>query len=245
MTKRVLVVCLCVCIVASTGCAELNRLRKQNAGLQQQLAAAKDSENKAIRERDSILGARGKLQTDYDAALARSTQLDQLVAELQRAQVQLDAQNKELQAMLGDIAKVEQRDGSNVIVMKSDILFESGKADLSGTAKQSLTKVAQYLVEHPDLPVRIDGHTDAVPIRVSGWKDNYHLAVVRAHAVMSYLVDQGVSAERVYICGFGPNQPRVQPETPQAPTAENRRVEIFLVPPANRSPSEILKSFLH
>ena len=91
--------------------------------------------------------------------------------------------------------------------------------------------------------IRVDGHSDGEPIKHSQWKDNYHLSAMRAHAVMQYLASQGVPAQNMYIVGFGPNRPLVEPVEPEAPMPKNRRVEILLVPQAQRSIEQILEQF--
>ena len=64
------------------------------------------------------------------------------------------------------------------------VLFDSGKAELRRGAYPVLDKVAQVLVEVPDQPVGIEGHTDNVPIKRSGWESNKALSLARANAVV-------------------------------------------------------------
>ena len=110
-------------------------------------------------------------------------------------------------------------------------------------AKKSLDSIAQYLKDQTTQQIRIDGHTDGVPIKFSGWMDNYHLSAMRAHAVMKYLKARGISDERMYIAGFGANRPMVQPKKKTDPVGKNRRVEILLVAETGGNIEEILKKF--
>ena len=62
---------------------------------------------------------------------------------------------------------------------------------------------------------------------------------------MRHLVSSGVDPARMYVAGFGPNRPRVEPEPADEAMAANRRVEILLVPRGARSVTEILQGFLN
>jgi chemotaxis protein MotB len=245
MLKRILLVALAGTAVALAGCARIDRLEKANANLKGQVERLRQDKEDLAQEAAALKQARKELQASLAQVQQEAGQRSALVAEMQRERQRLQQQTQELRALLEDFGQfsVEPRGAGNYIVMQSEILFELGKIDLSPEATASLDKVGQYLLQNPELPIRIDGHTDGVPITHSAWKDNYHLSVMRAHAVMQYLTDAGVSAERIHIAGFGPNRPRVDPEAPQAPESQNRRVEIMLVPEGARSIAEILEDF--
>jgi chemotaxis protein MotB len=228
------------------GCTEVTNLRKDNASLREQLRAAEARRDQLLSEREAFTAERSKQQTELATAQARAKQMDQLVTELKADQQRLAKQKQDLVTLLQNYGPlVETRAEGNFIVMESDVLFASGKADLNPDAKKALDKVAQYLVDHPEQGIRIDGHTDAVPIKVSGWLDNYHLGAMRAHAVMEYLVSKNVAPERMFITGMGPNQPRMKPQSPEQPVAQNRRVEILLVAPSSQRIEQLLESFKH
>jgi flagellar motor protein MotB len=110
----------------------------------------------------------------------------------------------------------------------SDILFESGKADLKPQAKVAITEVAPKLKDllgDKSVVLGVYGFTDADPIKRSGWKDNLHLSMMRARAVVEALKEQGVPAESMFAAGFGEYRP-----IPGAPKDKNRRVEMVIVP---------------
>ena len=86
-----------------------------------------------------------------------------------------------------------------------------------------------------DEALRVDGHTDNVPIKVSGWKDNFHLSAMRAHTVLKALVGEGISSERIFLAGFGLHRPQVSNDTREG-RQQNRRVEILIVPKMTVSP---------
>ena len=138
-------------------------------------------------------------------------------------------------------ALLEQRLGSSdvsigyderglVTRMLDSVLFDSGKAALRRSAYPVLDRVAQVLKEIPDQPVGVEGHTDNVPIKVSGWADNDALSLARAQAVVDYLVSKrGLDSSRVTAIGYGETRPITSNDT-AAGRQKNRRVEIIILP---------------
>jgi chemotaxis protein MotB len=245
MIKRLTMLGLAVLLVGLTGCARIRNLERKNANLQAQLESLQAERDELLTENQALKADRETLQAALTDARTEARRMSELVGELKAEQAKLHAQTAELRALLdefGDI-DIEARGEGNFIVMQSEILFDPGKVDLNPEATASLDRVAEYLLAHPQLPLRVDGHTDGVPIKHSPWKDNYHLAAMRAHSVMRYLVDRGVSPERMHVAGFGANMPRIEPPEPAEPMAANRRVELLLVPEGARSISEILEGF--
>ena len=101
-----------------------------------------------------------------------------------------------------------------------DILFESSSDILTIDSLDVLDSIASVLLKHPDIPIRIEGHTDA-----SGTKqDNLLLSQLRANSVRDYLVDRGVSIYRLKAYGFGEGVPISDNSTPEG-RADNRRIE--------------------
>ena len=136
---------------------------------------------------------------------------------------------------------LEQRVGSSDVSIGYDerglvtrmldrVLFDSGKAVLRRSAYPVLDRVAQVLQEIPDQPVGVEGHTDNVPIKVSGWADNEALSLARAQAVVDYLVTKrGVDAGRLTAIGYGESRPIASNDT-TAGRQKNRRVELIILP---------------
>ncbi len=246
MWKPVAGLALCVALLGLTGCSNVaERLRKQNAGLTRQLKECREEREALLKNVEALDEDRQMLQKQLVESREEAHERRELVERLRQEQDRLQQQRAELQKLVEGLSgiSVETRGEGNFIVVENDILFELGKATLTDQAKGALDEVAGYLRERTAVTIRIDGHTDGVPVKHSPWEDNYHLSVMRAHAVMEYLVSQGVDPRRTYIVGFGPNRPRVEPESPTAPVAENRRVEILLVPRGVRSIGEILQGF--
>ena len=106
---------------------------------------------------------------------------------------------------------------------------------MNADGRGSMLKVAQALLqigaEIPDdinWVLRIDGHTDNIPLRGSGRiRDNWELSSARATSVVRYFVSEGVPANRLVAAGFGEFQPLVDEDTDEA-RSKNRRIELKL-----------------
>ncbi len=132
--------------------------------------------------------------------------------------------------------KVQMLEKGLVITFVSEVLFDSGKAKIKTEAYSSLDKVAKVLKENvPDLDIGIEGHTDNMPIKVSGWKSNWELSSARAMSVLHYLVDKkGVSPERIAAIGYGEYRPVASNDSKDG-RKQNRRVEIVILPKTSKA----------
>ena len=242
MTRWMLTVAVAVCMLGSTGCARMHKLlfRKQA----QQLETLQSQVTSLEGERDQLAGNVRDLNlmvaagaADKDLSRKEAQRLEKLLAQYKEEEERRERDRAELDRALEGLEGIRRILGpeGDVIVMDNEVLFASGRAELSEESQIGLNEVAGYLLNHENLNIRVDGHTDGVPIRASSWKDNYHLAAMRAHAVMVYLMERGVAPDRGFIAGHGANRPRTEPENPEDPMAENRRVEILLIPPSARS----------
>jgi chemotaxis protein MotB len=118
-----------------------------------------------------------------------------------------------------------------MVTVGADILFSSGKADLTSGGRAALDKIVGDLKSHyAGMTVRVYGHTDTEPIRKSKklWQDNLDLSANRAMAVARYLVSKGISAKNVEVVAMGENHP-VADNATAAGKAKNRRVEIVVL----------------
>ncbi len=119
-------------------------------------------------------------------------------------------------------------------VFQSEVLFGSGSADVSLDGQRQLAQLARTLLTiSKDIPqevnwiLRIDGHTDTVPIATTQFRSNWELSSARAISVVKYLASQGVPAERLAAAGFGEYQP-IEPGNSDAARSRNRRIELKL-----------------
>ena len=119
-------------------------------------------------------------------------------------------------------------------VFQSEVLFQSGSADIEPSGRDELAKLADALKEildkiPPDLPwvLQVDGHTDKLPISNARFPSNWELSTARAIAVARFLSTQGIPPDRLAARGFAEFQPLDPAESPEA-YARNRRIEIKL-----------------
>ncbi len=126
--------------------------------------------------------------------------------------------------------KVSMEKRGLVVSVLTEVLFDSGKAELKPQFLEILDKVSKIIVEQvPDRYVEIQGHTDNQPIKYSGWKSNWELSCARALSVLHYLEQRGVEPERLHASCFGEYKPVASNETSEG-RSKNRRVEIVILP---------------
>lgn len=164
-------------------------------------------------------------RSDMEKIEKLSQQLDELNQAKRLLEDKLSKEIKDKQV------KLEMMEKGLVITFVADILFDSGKAKIRQGSYDSLDKVAMVLNDNvPGLNVGVEGHTDNVPIKVSGWKSNWELSTARALSVLHYLVDKkGVYPGRVSAIGYGEYHPVASNDTMEG-RKMNRRVEIVILP---------------
>ncbi len=115
-----------------------------------------------------------------------------------------------------------------LIIMKENVTFSSGKADILNESVPVLEKIAEIITEYPSFEVIIDGHTDSVPIHTSRFPSNWELSAARALGVLKYFInDHDIDPSRFSVKGSADRVPIVSNDTPEK-RAQNRRVEIRL-----------------
>jgi outer membrane protein OmpA-like peptidoglycan-associated protein len=108
-------------------------------------------------------------------------------------------------------------------ILKS-IYFETAKATLLPASNLELDSLFNLLLKYPTMEIKISGHTDSE----GSHEYNLVLSESRALAVYSYLVEHGISSERLDFAGFGKMQPIATNKTPEG-RQQNRRVEFEVV----------------
>ena len=117
-----------------------------------------------------------------------------------------------------------------VISMPDDAAFPSGGADMTAAARVTIERVAATIQTLAN-PIRIEGHTDDVPIRTERFGSNWELSTARASAVVAHLVTSGrIDPARLSASGYGEFHPRV-PNTSPGARARNRRIDIVVLEP--------------
>jgi outer membrane protein OmpA-like peptidoglycan-associated protein len=144
----------------------------------------------------------------------------------------MDNQAKEL----AKVAETKRTEQGLVSKMKSDILFETGKADLKATAKSDLAEMAGIMKKYPENVLAVHGYTDST----GSAKVNETLSQKRAEAVKNQLVANGVPSTTVSAMGMGPSNP-VGDNSTAAGRQQNRRVEIEVTVDPSKVPQQETK----
>ncbi len=228
-------------------------LNEQVATLRTQVATLQgliDVANESDRQSQVQIEALG---SQLNTALARAASEERRRRELEEAaRIAAEAEAARLAAEALDLAHYRSeffgrmrdvlagQEGVQIVgdrfVFSSEVLFESGSADLSDVGRAEIAKVANMLhaieAEIPptiDWIIRVDGHTDNVPLSPgSPFASNWELSQARALSVVEYMInDQGIPPNRLAAAGFGEFQPVDNGTSPEA-LAHNRRIELKL-----------------
>ena len=198
-------------------------LNRQLLALRQQLArlsvALEVSEAKAAEQDVQIVDLGKRL----NAALASK------VEELARYRSEFFGRLREVLGDRPDIQIVGDR-----FVFQSEVLFETGSAELGAPGQVQLAQFAETLLEiaakippEVDWILRVDGHTDKRPIRTYQFQSNWQLSTARAISVVNFLESQGVPSKRLVAAGFGEYQPLADGDAEDV-YRRNRRIELKL-----------------
>ena len=142
----------------------------------------------------------------------------------------LKAMQKEVEQGQVKITQLADRLSLNIV---DKILFPSGEDQISEQGKEVLKRVGAVLKQAKDKTIRIEGHTDNVPIAKplkARFPSNWELSTARATNVVRFLQDEaGIDANSLEAVGLGEHHPLASNKTP-AGRSQNRRIEIILFP---------------
>ncbi|MBX5054173.1 peptidoglycan -binding protein [Rhizobium lentis] len=210
--------------VSERALSQVELLNQQIAALRSQIAAV-EAALQASEEKDRVSQTKiADLGSRLNVALAARVQ------ELNRYRSDFFGRLREILSDRENIRIVGDR-----FVFQSEVLFPSGSADLNPEGQTEMAKLAAALLDlAKEIPpeinwvLRVDGHTDNVPLAGTGrYRDNWELSSVRAISVVKFLIGQGVPADRLVAAGFGEFQPIAPGNSPDA-RATNRRIELKL-----------------
>ncbi|MDX1818052.1 MAG: peptidoglycan -binding protein [Marinobacter sp.] len=203
--------------------AMILRLSNQIASLQGQLreiAAALKLQKNLTAEKESQL---------KQVSQRLNTLLAERVNQLEQYQSEFFSRLRDILASNDNIRVVGDR-----FLLPSELLFASGSAELGAEGKRELDKLAGVLLDvvnkipdDVDWILRVDGHTDIIPINTPKFPSNWELSTARAVAVVRYLAAQGVPEKRMVAAGFGEFFPVAEGTSPEA-LQKNRRIELKL-----------------
>lgn len=132
--------------------------------------------------------------------------------------------------------KVTFRQGQMVLELPSGVLFSSGKAKLSKGGEAALAEVLSVLKKFTGRRFLIAGHTDNIPVKSRKFSSNWLLSTARAVSVVLYMTDSAsFPAGNLAAAGYGEFSPVADNSTSEG-RAQNRRIEIILVPDLSELP---------
>ena len=175
-----------------------------------------------------------------DEAAALQAKLDEATAVLAAAPSEasetLSSYRSEFYGRLRDALgnRVDIRVEGDRFVFQAELLFDSGSAQLDpqgeaqlGELAAGLNEIAAEIPADLDWILRVDGHTDRLPIRAGPIASNWELSAARAISVVEFLVRQGIAPERLAAAGFGEFQP-LDARDDEIAYRRNRRIEFRL-----------------
>ncbi len=209
--------------LSASASAEVSLLSDQITKLQDQLRMISDAlaiTKTQAQKKDEKITELGK---QLNIALARK------VSELEKYRSEFFGQ---LQKIIGENPAIEIQ--GDRFVLQAGLLFESGAAHLGKQGRNHLTTMANTLLDISEkIPdeinwiLRIDGHTDRVPIKNEEFASNWELSAARAVSVVRFLSQKGIPQKRMAAAGFSKYHPIDSEDTPAA-YRKNRRIEIKL-----------------
>ncbi len=229
-----------------------NALSEENTNLRRLLDAKKDELTKSITELRARLSEKElKIKELEDELRSKDMQISELkteiaglsqerskaieekekaIAELRKTYDNLVTElNEEIKK--GEIAVTQLRDKLSLSMVEK-ILFDSGSSEIKKEGKKVLERVAEILKKVSDKQIRIEGHTDNVPIGpriIKRFPTNWELSTARATNVVRYLQEKGIDPGFLSAAGYSEYRPVESNDTEEG-KAKNRRIEIVLIP---------------
>ncbi|HUX47169.1 MAG TPA: flagellar motor protein MotB [Desulfosporosinus sp.] len=123
------------------------------------------------------------------------------------------------------ITSIEER--GLVVSIQETLLFESGSAEITARARDILEKITTVLASAPN-QIKVEGHTDNLPIHTPQFASNWELSVIRSTNVVQILQRDGITPDRLSATGYGEYRPLSSNDT-DAGRAKNRRIDLVIL----------------
>jgi chemotaxis protein MotB len=222
-----------------------NALAEENAAIKSTLEAKRDQLAKEVVELRARLTEARRMVDSHEKELEEKNrevlQLKGQAEQLQKEKEQAIAGMKDTYESLVKELKQEIKEGEIQITQLKDrltvnmvekILFDSGSAVIKKNGRKVLDRVADILKNVGGHQIKVEGHTDNVPIGptiIDKFPTNWELATARATTVVRYLQERGVDPKLLSAEGYAEYRP-VDSNDREEGRAKNRRIEIVLVP---------------
>jgi chemotaxis protein MotB len=214
-------------LIITSGCG-MKQLREENEQLKEEVARLQQVE----RDYGDKLQQVERLSEEEKAALR--TEMSEMRARLDESLQEQITQNEALVQKVKDLTVVEIGEAA---------LFGSGQADLTPSGAKVIRQMTEVLRQYPDYHIRVEGHTDSVPIGEklkSQFASNWELSTARATTVIRYMIHGlGMDPDRLSAVGYAQFRPITSNDTQQG-RAKNRRIRmvVFKMIGEQSTPSE-------
>jgi chemotaxis protein MotB len=151
---------------------------------------------------------------------------DQETLTIEGIKAKLDQFSQENGIQTKLVSSIEER--GLVISIQDTLLFDSGSAEITTTARSILKKISTVLAASSNY-IKVEGHTDNLPIHTTTFQSNWELSVLRATNVLQILIKEGgIDSGRLSATGYGEYRPIANNETEVGRT-HNRRVDLVIL----------------
>ena len=178
---------------------------------------------------------RAKLGDERDRARleARTREADSARTEAEMARNDADSARSDAEEMRRQIEAMQaEATDRGLVLTLGDVLFATGRSEVKVGSASNLNKLVAFLNKYPERKVQIEGHTD----NVGSENSNQDLSQRRADSVRSYLMQQGIGADRLVAAGKGESQP-IADNASDSGRQQNRRVVAIIENPASAAAS--------
>ncbi len=199
---------------------EVNRVTSTTAELEAELEKRQAAQKSLHDEISMVSGEKSKLLTQLELEQERKKQIVNLKSRLEQ----------ELSESRIEISQLKNQ--MTVIKLTSEILFNSGSAEIKPAGQKVLSIIAESLNAYPHRAISVEGHTDNVPVvHNSHYGSNWELSTARGLAAVNYFQQNShIDPRRLKVVGYGQYHPVESNETAEG-RKRNRRIEIRILPP--------------
>jgi chemotaxis protein MotB len=180
--------------------------------------------------------------TDQETEATEAIEVDaedaEMVNKLKENRIALEEVLKVINVYLEEnelehVISATKEESGIVMVLQDRVLFKSGEAEILTDVKDFLDRLGVLLNTIPN-QIRVEGHTDNIPIATDRYPSNWELSTARASGVIRYFIDQnGVDPTRLVAIGYGEHRP-VDTNTIDEGRQKNRRVVIVITDPSEQ-----------
>jgi len=190
----------------------------------------------ALKEKELKLDLQQKdIDSLLESVAAKEQRITELEAALNNLSNKLTAVKTSLEEALSGFnssdLSISQANGRIYINISEKLLFASGSTTIDSKGKDALKQVAEALKTQKDVSIKVEGHTDNVPLKSASFpKDNWDLSVLRATSIVKLLTqDYGMSTKSIEASGRGEYSPKASNDDATGRSL-NRRTEIVIIP---------------